>query len=497
MATDTTTEEGSSTICETRAQLKAIVQNTKPSVSPFAENKIQLQKSRSVSIQNIQDNPEEETYAIVVNMECAKSRTQSVFLQSLLADQNIPSSMKSYVISHKLGDGVSESDLISNVNAESCIDGLTYNPKMTGGTWTENNKAKALDYKEYSLRSQFDGSNDPMDKYQFFHRRLQTSQAWEYFYHEAVGIKQNVVVAIVDSGLDFANLDFQGRLWTNANGFYGFDFVNNDDDPTADHYHGVFIAGIIGAAPDNGVGLRGILKEQVEFMTVKVLDNNNAGLAADFANGIRYAADNGAHVINSSLFVNQANGGILVRDAYAYAINNGAFIAQSAGNDSKNINNDPTSYPTIHTKDYGGVMSVASLHVHDETLSDFSNFGSTYVEIAGFGSGGIVSYDLNSGLRTGQGTSFAAPMVAAAAAQIIGIFRTHNINYNPALVEQLISNNGTVVNAGLVGAVQGAKVLNLKVLADQLQELYPQTKIPAPPAPPSNAPQSPGEDECV
>ena len=188
-----------------------------------------------------------------------------------------------------------------------------------------------------------------------------------------------------------------------------------------------------------------------------------------------------------------------MRDAFAYAINNGAFIAQSAGNDSKNINNDPTSYPTIHTRDYQGVMSVASLHVHNETLSDFSNFGDAYVEMAAYGGGGIVSFDLNSNLRVAQGTSFAAPMVAAAAAQMIGIFKTHNIAYNPALVEGLIRNNGSVVNNGLAGQVQGAKVLNLRVLSEQLQQLFPQTKIPEPTLPeiPNPNEDSTEEDQCV
>jgi thermitase len=132
-----------------------------------------------------------------------------------------------------------------------------------------------------------------------------------------------VVVAVVDSGISLTHPEFAGRLLP------GYDFVNEDNDPTDDHGHGTHVAGILAAAMNNGLGSTGIAPG-VSLLPVKVLNASNFGTWADIADGITYAADRGAQIINLSLggpVYSQA-----LANAIAYAAGRGAIIVTAAGN---------------------------------------------------------------------------------------------------------------------------------------------------------------------
>ena len=134
----------------------------------------------------------------------------------------------------------------------------------------------------------------------------------------------SIVIAVLDSGIDFSHPEFQGRLLP------GYDFVNDDNDPTADHPHGLYVTGIIAANADNAFSIAGI-DRNAKILPVKVLDEDNRGKTSDLADGLVYAANQGADIINLSLIDYPANSRTL-QNALEYAREAGAILISSAGN---------------------------------------------------------------------------------------------------------------------------------------------------------------------
>jgi subtilisin family serine protease len=133
--------------------------------------------------------------------------------------------------------------------------------------------------------------------------------------------RSSVVVAVLDTGIDFAHPEFQGRVLP------GYDFVNQDDDPQADHPHGVLVAGILAANAGNGFGVAGV-DHGASLLPIKVLDSRNVGTTSALAQGLIYAA--GAHVINMSLINYPLSQTLL--SALQFARDAGSVLIACAGN---------------------------------------------------------------------------------------------------------------------------------------------------------------------
>lgn len=270
-------------------------------------------------------------------------------------------------------------------------------------------------------------------------------QAWDWFYSGS-GIATDVVVAVVDTGILHTHPDLVDNVYTNNQGFHGYDFVNNDNDPLDDYGHGTHVAGIIGARAGNGIGVTGVIGTRVRLMGVKVLDNQGSGSDTTIVNGIRYAADQGAHVINLSLggqFTSTA-----IRDAMTYAVNRGSVLIIAAGNDNVLMNATDSFYaPSGYARDIPGSIAVGSVDAVGGARSAFSNYSTTYVYIAAPGSNGILSTYTGNTYTTLQGTSMAAPVVAGAAALLVGSFRTYGLAYTPADVIGLLVDSSRSVTA--------------------------------------------------
>ena len=204
----------------------------------------------------------------------------------------------------------------------------------------------------------------------------------------------NVKVAVVDTGVDHQHPDFGGRVAK------GYDFINNDDDAMDDHYHGTHCAGSIAAGIGNG-GVVGVAPN-VSMIAVKVLSKSGSGSYAGVANGIVYAADQGADIISMSL--GGPSTSAVIDDAVKHAMSKGTLVVAAMGND----NSERPSYPAAAP----GVMAIGSTMVGDKR-SSFSNFGK-HISVGAPGSD-IVSTVPGGKYKSLSGTSMATPHAAGLA----------------------------------------------------------------------------------
>jgi len=239
---------------------------------------------------------------------------------------------------------------------------------------------------------------------------VHASRAWDYTKGSA-----NTVVAVVDSGVA-AHPELAGRLVA------GHDFVNNDSNPADDNGHGTAVAGVIGATGNNGTGIAG-MDWATRIMPVKVMDASGSGYTSDIAEGVTWAADHGARVINMSLGGNDYSS--TFKSAIAYAYNKGAVVVASAGNDGSTATMYPAAYPNV--------LSVSALH--GSTLADFSSYGPN-TDLAAPGEM-VYSLTRAGGYSYWSGTSFSAPMVSGLAALVLG----RNPTLSAARVAQVLTSS--------------------------------------------------------
>lgn len=235
---------------------------------------------------------------------------------------------------------------------------------------------------------------------------------------------KSVIVAVVDTGIDYRHEDLKNNMWKNpkeragngkdddGNGYiddiYGYDFANNDSDPKDDNKHGTHCAGIIGAEGGNSKGGSGV-NQVVSLMALKFLTSNGSGSSSGAAKAIEYAADNGADIISASW------GGYsysaTIEDAIKYAKNRDVLFLAASGNDNKNTDQEPF-YPACY--DLSNIISVGASDNEDKKAS-FSNYGKNSVDIFSPGVS-IYSTVLNNRYDYLSGTSMATPFVAGTAA---------------------------------------------------------------------------------
>ena len=271
-----------------------------------------------------------------------------------------------------------------------------------------------------------------------------------------------IVVAVIDSGVDYNHPDLLGNIWSNAgetgvdaigrnkasngvdddgNGFVddfrGWDFVNNDNDPMDDNSHGTHISGLVAAKRD-GVGITGTAPT-AKIMPLKILNRTGVGKIRDEINAINYAVANGARVINVSLGGQQLNNDELsvIRAAEA----RGAIVISAAGNDAS----PQVDYPARFANEVGIAVGAVS---RNGLFADFSNRAGAEVLnyfVAPGGNGGRAdSGDIYSTVPLSQpgipyryfaGTSMAVPHVAG----VIALMFQANPNLTPAQIKRILT----------------------------------------------------------
>ena len=284
---------------------------------------------------------------------------------------------------------------------------------------------------------------------------------------------REVVVAVIDTGMDMDHPDLAANLWTNAveiagdeidndgNGFVddvnGWDFVASDNDPEDGNGHGTHCSGTIGAVGNNDKQVAGVCWN-VSIMPVRAADDSGSLASSDVVGAIYYAADNGAKVLSNSY--GGSDFSQTEYDAIDYANDQGCIFVAAAGNDASD-NDAVPQYPAGY--DVANIISVAATDENDE-LASFSNYGSSTVDVAAPGVE-ILSTYLSGGTETLQGTSMACPHVAGAMALLASIYE----EVTPIEARQLLMDSVDEV-AALNGKVLSGGRLNVLSLFENAND---------------------------
>ena len=272
-----------------------------------------------------------------------------------------------------------------------------------------------------------------------------------------------VIVAILDSGVDYRHEDLRANMWVNEKELHGQDYVDDDGNGCVDdiygcdvrslvrgnlgYYpglggpdyekdpymrpdgigHGTHVAGIIGAVRGNGIGIDG-LAVNVRLMAVTFINPGNSADMADAAVAIRYAVDNGARIINCSFGQRQleARAAQQIQDALSYADGHGVLVVAAAGNFAQDLDQTQGFFPASYHRD--NMLTVAALD-RDGGLWSASNYGVNSVDLATVGTAvysTVPRGDLSlfrklydpSGYLEAEGTSVATPRVTALLANL-------------------------------------------------------------------------------
>jgi thermitase len=276
--------------------------------------------------------------------------------------------------------------------------------------------------------------NDPyFSTQQWGPQKVQAPAAWDITRGSS-----SVRIAIVDTGVQYNHPDLSGKV------VLGHDYVDGDNDPYDGNGHGTHCAGIAAAVTNNSTGIAG-MAPNASILAVRVLDSNGSGTLDAVANGIIYAADNGAKVISLSL--GGSVGSTTLQNAVNYAWNKGAVIVAAAGNSGISA----PSYPAY----YSNAIAVAATTSSDVKAS-YSNWGS-WVDVAAPGSSIYSTYPTNT-YTSLSGTSMATPHVAGLAGLLAAQGRS-NSNIRAAIQNTAdpISGTGTYWTYGRINAYRAVQ----------------------------------------
>lgn len=265
------------------------------------------------------------------------------------------------------------------------IEALSHNPNIDFAEW---------DY----IAEGFFAPNDPyyLGGYQWHHSKIQSSQAWD-----VTQGRSEITIAVLDTGVDFSHPDLNGKVLS------GYNYVANNNNPADDQGHGTAVAGTAAASGNNGAGGAGVAFSNT-ILPVKVLDASGSGSYSAIANGLTYAANKGARIINMSL--GGPSNSSTLQSAVDYAWGKNCVIIAAAGNGG---NNTP-QYPGACNH----VVAVSATDSND-ALTWFSSYGS-YVSVAAPGQD-IWTTTLGSGYGAVSGTSFSSPVTAGVAALVASV----------------------------------------------------------------------------
>ena len=269
---------------------------------------------------------------------------------------------------------------------------------------------------EHKARAMF-VPNDPLRSRQWALDMVNAYEAWDI-----TRGNHSVVIAVLDTGIDWTHPDLEANMWSDEDGYHGYNFISNNRLPMDDNinsydengvwvpntytYHGTHIAGVASAVIDNSVGVSGMA--QALLMAVKVMNESGEGTDTTVSSGIRWAVDHGADIVTMSLGVEGMS--LTLTNAVNYASSHGVVLVAASGNSGTST----VSYPAA----YQNVIAVGAV---DETgrRAEFSNYG-TGLDLVAPGVQ-IYSTQAGSSYQYLSGTSTAAPFVAGVIAMMLSV----------------------------------------------------------------------------
>ncbi|HOD55395.1 MAG TPA: S8 family peptidase, partial [Candidatus Cloacimonadota bacterium] len=267
---------------------------------------------------------------------------------------------------------------------------------------------------------------------------IDAPEAWEIETGDST-----LIIAIIDTGIDYGHPDLMNKIVST-----GYDFVNNDNDAMDDNGHGSHVAGIAAASTNNGIGIAGVAWD-CKLLPVKVLSANGYGAFSDVANGIIYAANQNASVINLSL--GSYNDSYVIRDAIENAYTTSVIVA-AAGNENNEYDSTTGNafFPAALSFVIGvGASDVLFDDIHDiwyESKALFSNWGinaDIYAPGVNIYSTIPLFHPHRYSYTAWNGTSMASPYVAGA----VALLQSHYPDWSNELIfGQIINTTDQLIN---------------------------------------------------
>ena len=296
---------------------------------------------------------------------------------------------------------------------------------------------------------------------------IDAPEAWDL----ATG-STDVVVAVIDSGVDYNHEDLRTNMWRNpgeilgngidddGNGYiddlHGINAIDNSGDPMDDDGHGTHASGSIAAVGNNGIGVTGVCWN-CKIMALRFLSKNGGGMISDEIECIQYAVNQGVKIISGSF--GEYDSARSEKAAIDTARNSGVLFMFAVGNDGENNETNP-HYPSGY--DSENIIAVGVSDRNDRLVS-WSDYGITTVDVAAPGDD-ILSTELNNGYQSESGASMAAPIVAGLAA----LLRSYNPNLSWLDIKNLILNNGDKIPSAEGKLVTGSRINAFKALLGEL-----------------------------
>jgi hypothetical protein len=337
--------------------------------------------------------------------------------------------------------------------------------------------------------------NDPKFEKQSQLGAIQFGETFDFFSNTE--IKKDVILAVIDNGMDIKHEDLKENLWVNSkeanglpgidddrNGYiddiHGYDFMSGSGDPNHKytdqnliHSHGTHVAGLAAAATNNGLGVAGVMTKKVKIMPLNVFGNEDFSSFAVINNAIRYAADMGANVINISLGGSGSSSS--TEDAIRYAVSKNVLVVVSAGNNSDLLTEKNFSTPASYGATIKGMLTVGAIDSGKKfgELCSFSNYSPIYVEISapgchsGNSGSGILSTIRKNQYGLLEGTSMASPVTAGVALVAFSYLREHGKKLKAPQLEEFLK-NASKSSSILSDKVQDGKTVDLQALKDKI-----------------------------